>query len=429
MSRKKVCAKRRALLQRAAIVVAAPWAIPGRALGMGGAVAPSNRIALGHIGVGMMGRGHVHCCLGYAEAQVVAVCDVDRWRRDQAKASVEQAYTAGQPSGSYRGCAACNDLREVLDRGDIDAVVIATGDNWQGLATCMAAKAGKDVYCEKPVSLTVAEANAMVQAVRRYGRVFQGGLQQRSSPEFRRACDLVRRGAIGKLRVVYVGHPGTNGDVSLPAEPVPDGLDWDLWLGPAPWRPFHSRFHHYGRPPRVVPWDFCRDFGGGNLTSNGVHAFDVVQWALDMDQSGPVQIIPPETGQYPCLTYKYANGVLLQVVDWRLNRQQHFVPEGWDEKTPLQMFGAVYVGERGWIHVGRQGYLKCYPEEILREGVGDADVRRVVNNHHQNWFDSIRSRRPPASDVVSATRSTIVSQLGCIAHWTRRALRWDPAPP
>lgn len=426
-SHKLALLDRRAFVKRATAWVAAPGVVASAVLGRGAAVAPNSRIGLGFIGVGMMGQGHVRLCLHYPEVQVLAVCDVDRWRRQHAKATAEEHYAAAKPSGTYRGCSAYNDLRDLLARDDLDAVVIATGDRWHALATVLAAKAGKDVYCEKPISLTIREARTMVEVIRRYGRVFQAGLQQRSSPEFRRACSLVRAGAIGKVRIVYVIFPGTSGEVSLPAEPVPEGLDWDLWLGPAPWRPFNSQFHHYGQPKWVVPWHFCRDFGGGNLTSNAVHAFDVVQWALGMDESGPVEVIPPETGQVPALTYKYANGVLLQVVDGRLDRARHFVPKGWDLKTPIQPFGAVYVGEHGWIHVGRNGYLRAFPEEVLRQASGQFDPARAVNNHHQNWLDCIRSRGRPACDVAIGARSTIVSHLGCIAHWTRRALKWDPA--
>jgi predicted dehydrogenase len=267
---------------------------------MGEAVPPSDRITLGLIGIGMMGRGHLRNCLRYPETQVLAVCDVDRWRREDAKTTAERVY-AERTGGTYRGPQMYNDLRGLLARDDVDAVVIATGDNWHGPATVMAAKAGKDIYCEKPISKTIREARAMVEAVRRYGRVAQIGLQQRSTPEFIKASHLVRSGRIGAVKIVYVAFSGTNTDVNLPGEPVPEGLDWQQWLGPAPWHPFNGRFHHYGRPPRVVPWDFCRDFGGGNLTSNAVHAVDVVQWGLGMDESGPVKIIPPETGQYPSL--------------------------------------------------------------------------------------------------------------------------------
>lgn len=418
--------RRRDFLKQAAVAAAAPYLVPISVLGGDGRAAPSNRITLGFIGVGAMGQGHVKCCVSYPDAQIIAVCDVDRWRREHAKAAVEEGHGARQAGGRYRGCQACNDLRELLARDDIDAVVIATGDRWHALATVAAAKAGKDIYCEKPISLTIREARAMVEAVRRYGRVCQSGLQQRSTPEFRKACALVRGGAIGKVHVVYVNFPGTSGDVDLPAEPVPEGLDWDLWLGPAPWHPYNARFHPYGQPHGVVPWHFCRDFGGGNLTSNTVHAFDVVQWGLGMDDSGPVEITPPETGQYPVLTYRYASGVFVQVVNGHLNKQNLVMPEAWDERTPIASFGALFVGEKGWIHVGRDGYLKAFPHEILDPSHAAHGPERPVNNHHQNWFDCIRTRQRPACDVAIGCQSTIVSHLGCIAHWTGRSLTWDP---
>jgi len=403
----------------------APGVVPAAVLGKDDAVAPSERITLGFIGVGMMGQGHARCFLQYPQAQVVAVCDVDRWRREHTKSAVDQRYAALRPNGKHQGCRAYNDLCELLARRDIDAVVIATGDNWHGPATVLAAKAGKDVYCEKPISKTIREARAMAEAVRRYGRVCQIGLQQRSTREFRKACELVQQGAIGKVKFVCVGFPGTSGDVNLAGQTVPDGLDWDQWLGPAPWRPFNGRFHHYGQPPHVVPWHFCRDFGGGNLTSNAVHAFDVVQWGLGMDHSWPVEIIPPDTGQFPVLTYKYANGVLLYV-DWKLDKQKHLAPEGWDVNARIQNFGALFVGEDGWIHVGRRGYLDSFPKEIVEKARQQPAPTHSVGNHHQNWLECIKTREQPACDVAIGCRSTIVSHLGCIAHWTGRVLRWDP---
>ncbi|NOX55522.1 MAG: Gfo/Idh/MocA family oxidoreductase [Planctomycetes bacterium] len=418
---------RRTFLRRAGAASIGPWIVPESVFGADGRPAPSNRITLGFIGVGMMGRGHLHRFVQYPEVDVLAVCDVDRWRREDARATVERTYGEQRRAGTFRGCHAYNDLRELLARPDIDAVVIATGDRWHATATVLAAKAGKDIYCEKPASLTIAEARAMIDTVRRYGRVFQTGLQQRSAREFRLACQLVRDGALGKVQFVYVHFPGTSGEVDLPAEPVPDGLDWDLWLGPAPWRPFNSRFHHYGRPHRVVPWDFCRDFGGGNLTSNAVHAFDVVQWGLGMDDSGPTEIIPPQAGPYADLTYKYANGVLVQVVNRRLDRRRNVVPDGWDEITSIQPFGALFVGERGWIHVGRNGFLESFPADIVTNYPARYSHAIAVADHHHNWLEAIRTRRRPACDVAIGCRSTIVSHLGCIAYWTGRTLKWDPA--
>jgi len=421
---------RRTFLKSAAAAALAPCAfriIPASALGADGATAPSNRIALGLIGIGMVGQGHLQGFLQAAEAQVVAVCDVDRWRRENAQATTDQAYAAQRTSGTYRGCAAYNDLRDLLARDDIDAVFIATGDRWHGVATVLAVQAGKDVYVEKPISLTIAEARAMVQAVRRYDRVCQCGLQQRSTREFRLACQLVRDGALGKIQAVYVPGPGTSAEVNLPAEPVPDSLDWDLWLGPAPWRPFNHRFVYLGKPLNVVPWDFCRDFGGGSLTSGTVHAFDVVQWGLGMDHAGPVEVIPPAAGSYPDLTYKYPDGVLVQVVPGRLNRNRQPIPKGWDENTPLHAFGALFVGERGWIDVGREGYIQSFPADVIKNYPPEYEPLIAGESHHRNWFEAIRARSRPACDVAVGCQSTIVSHLGCIAYWTGRALKWDPA--
>jgi hypothetical protein len=410
----------------AAAAIAAPLAVRPAAAGRGPTVAPSERITLGFIGIGMMGRGHLRLSLQNRDTQVLAVCDVDRWRRENAKATVEKAYADATGRGSYKGCSAYTDLRELLARNDIDAVFVATGDRWHVPAGVLAAKAGKDVYCEKPMSLTIGEARAMVTVARRHDCMFQVGLQQRSTPEFIAACDYVQKGLLGRVKHVYVGFPGTNSPVNLPAEPVPAGLDWDLWLGPAPWRPFNHRFHHYKQPRHVVPWHFCPDFGGGNLTSNTVHAFDVVQWGLGMDHSGPVEIIPPETGDVPVLTYRYAGGAQLQV-DWKLDPKKQVIPTGWDVNTRIENFGALFAGESGWIHVGRAGYLRWYPEDLIEK----PPVRRrsfsPVREHHRNWLQSIKTRRPPSCDVAIGGGSTMVSHLGCIAHRTGRALTWDPA--
>lgn len=421
---------RRAFLRKTgtiAVTPLVPWMVPASSLGADGTIAPSNRITLGFIGIGFMGqKHHLSRFVQYPEAQVLAVCDVDRWRREHGQRIVETAYAAQRTNGVYRGCAAYNDLRELLSRDDIDAVVIATGDRWHGAATVMAAQAGKDVYVEKPMSLTIDEARAMVKAIRRYGRVCQVGLQQRSAPEFRLGCQLVRDGAIGKVDRIYVVFPGVSSDVDLPAEPVPEGLDWDLWLGPAPWRPFNRRFHPYGEPKGVVPWNICRDFGGGMLTSNDVHAFDVVQWALGMDQAGPVEIVPPETGAYPALTYRYPGDVLVQVVQGRLDAKIHEIPKGWNEITSIQNFGALFVGERGWLHVGRSGYLTSFPAELAANGPGRYDRFVALENHHRDWLAAIATRRRPACDATIGCQSTIVAHLGCIASWTGRALKWDP---
>jgi predicted dehydrogenase len=405
-------------------VAAIPSIVPATALGKNGSVAANERITLGFIGVGMMGSGHVRRFVGMPDTQVLAVCDVDRLRRENAQTAVQQHYAAQRSDANAGSCAEYNDFRELLERADIDAVVIATGDRWHVPIGVMAARAGKDIYCEKPLSLTIHEASVMTEVARRYGRVFQVGLQQRSIPVFHRACELVQDGRIGQIKNVYVAFPGTSYNIRLPAEPVPDGVDWDLWLGPAPWRPYNSSLHHYPRPRSVIPWNICRDFGGGNLTANAVHALDTVQWALGMDETGPVEITPPETGEVPSLTYRYANGIMLQVEN-TLDPKKHSIPKGWNPKARIQNFGALFVGEEGWIHVGRYGYLQSYPSGIAAAG-GGFPKSHPIEKHYENWFSCIRTRQRPACDVAKGAHSVIVSHLGCIAHWTRRTLQWDP---
>jgi len=238
---------------------------------------------------------------------------------------------------------------------------------------------------------------------------------------------LVRDGALGKIERVYANHSHASGDPDLPAEPTPEGLDWDLWLGPSPWRPFNHRLHHLGPPRHVVPWDICRDFGGGSLTSGAVHPFDTVHCGQGADHTGTGEFVPPESGQSTSLTFKYADGTLLHVVDGRIDPKIHVVPKGWNCITSIKPFGAVFVGERGWIHVGRQGYLTSYPSEILRALPGRYDHGVAVGDHHSNWLHAVRTRQRPACDVAIGCQSTIVALLGCIARWTGRALKWDPA--
>ena len=426
MSKSTISAvSRRSFLRRASVLAAAPWILPASARGADGFTSPSNRITLASIGVGCMGTGHLGHFLSYPDVQVLGVCDVDRWRRERAQKMIDDHYAKQQAAGTYRGSSVYVDLRELVARNDLDAVVIAMGERWHPLATTLAAEAGKDVYVEKPVTLTIAEGRAMVQAVRRYGRICQVGLQQRSMPEFQLTARLVREGFLGKLKAIYTVHNHASDYVDLPAEPTPESMEWNFWCGPSPWRPFNHRLHYLGQPLNVVPWSFHRDYGSGGLGSGGVHAFDVVQWALGCDQSGPVEIIPPENGHAPSLTFKYPGGIPMYVVDGRLDPKKHDIPPGWDPITSIQAFGGLYVGERGWLHVGRHGYLTCYPAGLLENHPGPNG--HSLSWHHRNWLDSIRSRRPPAADIAIGCQSSIVSLLGCIARWTGRPLKWDPA--
>lgn len=433
---------RRTILKQGIGLLSAPWLIAPRL----NAAQPSDRVTVGFIGVGMMGRGHLRRMVSNPDVQVVAVCDVDQWRRDDARAQVETAYAAEMKRGTYKGCAAYTDFRELLARPDIDAVLIATGDRWHAVLTVMAAKAGKDIYCEKPTSLTIHESRAMVDAVRRYDRVFQGGFQQRSTPDFAAAVQLIHNGRIGPLKNIFCNWFGTSAVVNLPEEGAPGTVDWDLWIGPSPWHPFNNRFHFVGEPKRVVPWDFNRDFAGGSITSNGSHHLDIAQWAMGMDESGPIEIIPAPPGRR-IITYKYANGVTVQSFQGYLDPELQEIPEGFDPKTRF-MWEVLFVGDHGWILAGRQGPLKASRPEILAdvkltppEPLAKPDAKTGATSpqdlaeqlyrargyaHHDNWIQAIRMRQKPISDVESAGRSTSVAHLANIATWTGRTQRWDP---
>ncbi len=357
---------------------------------------PSESIVLGFIGVGGMGSGHLGAFLGRNDVRIAAVCDVDENHRNAARARV---------GGD---CAAYNDLRELLDRKDIDAVVIATPDHWHALATIYACQAGKDVYCEKPFSLTIEDGRAMVNAVRRYGRVFQTGSQQRSEAGFRIACEAVRHGRIGKLHTVRTGIGGNPTCGWEPDSDPPPGLDWNLWLGPAPWRPYNKRRCHFD-----FRWYW--DTGGGMMCDWGHHHNDIAQWGIGADGSGPVEItgwgIFPTEGLFECptqfeATYRYPNGITLICA--------------------TRSHGVRFEGSDGWVHVDR-GFLEASDPEIIEDYLrpGEQPLPRSVG-HHQDWLDCIKSRKRPICDAEIGHRSVTVCHLGNIAIRTGRKLVWDP---
>lgn len=447
---------RRAFMTRTAIAcgaVGVPWIIPSSVWAAEGNASPSERIAVGLIGKGLMGSGHLRRLVGDPDVQVLAVCDVDRSRREDAKRIVEETYAANRPGGDYKGCAAYNDYREVLARSDIDAVVIVTPDHWHTLQTIDAAKAGKDVYCEKPISITIQEGRRLVEEVRRYGRIFQTGTQYRSIPTIRQVCDFVRAGGLGKVRQVFTLWTSLGGffgaqrfkpyrhlmdientgksyaplDMTFPAEPVPEGLDWDLWVGPALWRPYNQAYH-LNPSPGVVPWSFCEDFGAASVTWHHSHSADVIQYALGVETGGPVELIHPSSGEYPTLTCKYANGTLLHLVDnWEMVKNVYkAVPES---ARLAGNFGGVFVGERGWVtSMTTGGPVEAGPETLFEEmKLTTRQVNPGENNHHANWFDCIRTRRKPSCYEEIGHRGASLGHLTIIAYTLQRSLKWDPA--
>lgn len=391
----------------AAAAFAAPLFVASRTLGADGGTAASNRITLGFIGVGKQSYGHLGAFSSRGDVQVLAVCDVQKAKRDAAERLVHDRYShRPEFKESPRGLAVYTDFRELLARDDIDAVVIGTPDHWHAIPAIAAAKAGKDIYCEKPLSLTIKEARAMVEATRRYGRVFQTGSQQRSDHEFRFACEMVRSGRIGQLKSINVNVGGPSQDCYLPEEPIPAGVDWNLWLGPAPMRPYNSILCP---PPSFTGfpnWRLYRDYSGGGMTDWGAHHFDIAQWGMGTDDTGPVEILPPNGKDVSLLTYRYANGVTVY-------------HGGGGE-------GVVFHGTEGKIEVNR-GHLETWPASLKEKPIGPDEVHLYVSpGHHNDWLRSIRTRQRPICDVEIGARSVTVCHLGNLAYWLKRPLKWDP---
>ncbi len=373
---------RRRFLARALAAGAAPWFIPSSALGLDGRPAPSNRIVIGSIGVGGRGSGNTKGLLGFPEAQVAAVCDVRRDRRDAVKAGVDRHYGGD-------ACTAHNDFREILARPDIDAIIIGTPDHWHVPIAIEAMKQGKDVFSEKPETLTVAEGRALVDAVRRTGRVYSGG-SQRVWGDYNWFHRMVRGGAIGDVQEVWVNVGGPSRPCTLPGEPVPPELDWDLWLGPAPWAPYH--------PARLV-FRAWRDYSGGGMTDWGAHGFGGALFACNLHESGPVEIRPPDGRENPYLTFTYANGVRVH-------------------------------------HGGGRGGILTF--KGTKAEIGGADARRLpaprlaIPNYKGtggimgDFLHCVRTRERPFRHVETAHRTASVCHLGNIAYWLNRPLRWDP---
>jgi hypothetical protein len=444
---------RRKLIQHGiAGALAFPWIVPSSVLGGDAKPAPSNRITIGLIGKGAMGGGHLHRLAGDPAFQMLAVCDTDRLRREEAKNTVEQIYAKDTASGLYRGCDSYNDYRDLLARSDIDAVVIVTPDHWHALQSIHAAKAGKDVYCEKPISITIQDGRNLVDTIQKHKRVFQTGTQYRSTPVIRQICQFIRDGGLGKVKSVFTlwGKLETytnaerfkpyaqlmdlakNGqsyiplDFSLPEESVPEGLDWNLWVGPAPWHPYH-RLYHTNPSPGVVPWSFADAFGLASSTWFQSHAADVIQYALGCENSGPVEILHPSGGKYPTLTCQYANGTLLHYVDrWDMVKDLYkAVPAN---ARLAGNFGGVFVGEKGWITtLSTGGPIEGGPESLFEAiGLKSREVNLGANNHHANWLDCIRSRKKPSADEEIGHRSATLGHLALIAFKLGRSLKWDP---
>src|SRR5262245_1570913 len=389
-------------LSAAGAAVMAPTIIPSSALGLDGAVPPSERIILGGIGIGNRGTYDLGCFLEQKDVQFVAVCDIKEARRTAVKKIADDKYGDDK-------CAMYRDFRELLDRKDIDAVLIATGPNWHATAAMNAAKAGKDMYCEKPCTKNVAQSLILRDTMRRTGRIFQAGTQRRNLPHFAFACELARTGRLGKLTKVYAHPAGMQALMSgwLPAETEPDKdvVDWDMYLGPAAWRPFNARqldgfnFEKGG--------GFIGAFNGGGVLEWGSHCVDLCQWAVG-DCPPPVVYDPPKDGE---LVARYENGT-----------QLIFREKGW---IPLGSCPVRFEGETGWVEAGDSGKLVLSSPALLA-GREVAEIGGYPATFHvRDFLDCVKTRRQPKGNADAACNAHIACHAANIALFLGRQVKYD----
>ena len=396
---------RRQFVAAAASALAMPTLVPARALGRDGAVAPSNRIGIGVIGLGDRGNYHLSALSAFKEAQVLSVCDV---RGNQARAVGAKFH---EKTGS-KDCVVTQDFRDILARPDIDAITVAAPENWHAIMSIEAMKAGKDVYCEKALSLTVAEGRAVCAAVRRTGRELQAGTQQRSDPRFRFACELARNGYLGKLHTVTAAVPSGRRMLKIPLAPLPADVNYDLWLGPAPDKPYRENLCAYN-------WYFLTDYCAGWIQSWGVHHLDIALWgapalmASTLEVEGTADFLPEGDADVSFgwnVTMTAPDGLRLRFFD--------------DASSPVG-HGVRFEGDKGWVHVTR-GAITAEPASLLEVLIKPGDERLYCsNNHMENFLQCIRSRRDPVAPVEACHAATSISLVADIASRTGRKLTWD----
>jgi predicted dehydrogenase len=418
---------RRNFLKTSALL-AAPLILPARVWSQ--ETAPSKRLTLGCIGMGKQMRGHLNAFVNRDDVEVLAVCDVDTTRREAAKKKVDDTYTA-KAGGTYKGCDAYNDFREVLARKDIDAVVIATPDHWHAYIAIAAVKAGKDVYCEKPLTYSVHEAVELVKAVRKANRVFQVGSQQRSSREFRVACELVRNGVLGRVNSIHVSFGDPAAPYREPEEALEPGLDWKMWCGPGPLVPYNPMLSPRGIHDHFPKWRNTWEFGGGMITDWGAHHIDISQWALNMDGNGPVEVRAPQNWETAKRGAQlvYADGTVL---------------------THVKGKGVSFYGTEGELHVNRGKFelimggktvRKFWDKEVdkttsmereveltAREYLANAKIKLYNSKtHFQNFLDCVKSRERPICDVEVGASSVIACHVMNFAYRYGATAKWNPA--
>ena len=421
---------RRQFLRNTAVAgaLAFPHIVPSSVLGNAGNVAPSNRIVLGCIGLGTQGTANLRQFLRQKDVQVVSVCDVRESQCDKARDVVQKHYGSN-------GCTSYSDFRELCARKDIDAVSIATPDHWHVLVGLEAARNGKHMYYEKPIGWSFAAGKVLRDTIKRYGVVFQFGTQQRSGRDFRFACELVRNGRIGDVHTILVGVPGGVALPNYPTEAIPHGLDYDMWLGPAPWAP-HSfeRCRPYTSRPdaswtqNYSSWYHISDYCIGFIGNWGIHHVDVAQWGNGSEDTGPVEIegagVFPTDGMGDCATSwqvenKFASGVRMIHMDSSTSAEHPLQVPGFGQ-------GILFRGSEGWVFVNRNK-LDAHPKSLLKSVIAPNEIHLIESgSHHRNFLDAVRARKQTACPIDVAVRSNTICQLDDIAIRLGRKLRWDP---
>jgi predicted dehydrogenase len=410
---------RRAFIKSASLGIAASYIISSSTLGRDGRPAPSNRVTMGLIGLGSMGMRHVKGFLQEDDCQIIAVCDVDSNRLKAAAKEINKHY-------GNEDCVQYKDFRDMISREEIDTFCISVPDHWHSIPAIQGIRAGKDIYGEKPLALTISEGKAIVEAVHRYNCVWQTGSWQRSTDHFRFGCELVRNQRIGKLQRVEVGigggfnpgggRPTVNQIEPQPVMPIPRGFDYNMWLGPAPWASYTEKRCH---------WNFrwIMDYSGGQVTDWGAHHIDIAHWGMDCDQAGPVKVVGrgifPKDGLWnAAVDYNfectYDNSLMLYV-----GSNNHF-PQG-----------VRFIGDEGWIHITRSR-LDANPKRLLKEKIGPEEIHlpRPSGDHRQghrrDFLDCVKTRSRTITPVEVGHRSVTIAHLGNIAMILGREIRWDP---
>ncbi len=415
---------RRTFIKQLSLLSAAPFILPSRV--WSAETPPNDRIVMGFIGMGKQSQGLLDAFLHHQRIRVAAVCDVDTTRRVDAQGRANKYYTDHPDKGSPE-CAAYNDFREVIARTDIDAVCIATPDHWHAIPTLAALRAGKDVYCEKPLTHNIHEAVEIIHAVKKNKRVLQTGSMQRSMEEFRVACELVRNGAIGKIDHVLCsfGPPGV--PCNLPEEPMEPGLDWNMWVGPAPMRPYNSILSPRGVHDHFPDWRSYKEFGSGAVGDWGAHHLDIAQWGLDMDDSGPKEVHPPED---PNAT---SGAVLHYGGDIKVIHGQgfgiHFFGAEGEVKVNRGQFEFWLGGKKvaGFAKREEGGSLASALSFVEKEYLNNAKVKLYVSKDHiRNFLDCVESRKKPITNEEIGGRSAICCHLVNQAYYNHAVIHWKP---